>query len=139
METIRVADSGLEQVRKSFERCRKAVDFFDSFYDNFARKSPAIGKLFAHTNMNRQNQLLNLAIENLIRFADGQESAREKIDELGHSHGSGGYDIKAEWYLLWEEAMLETIKETDPEATPELLVHWSKVLEPGIKRIIDLY
>lgn len=138
-ETLNVPISTQEQVWQSYQRCRNSADFFDSFYDNFARKSPEIGALFSRTDMERQNQLLNSAIENLIRFAEGEEAAKEKIDALGHSHGSGGYQIKQQWYTLWEEAMLETIQENDPQCTPELLKLWSEILEPGIRRIIDLY
>ena len=139
METITVAATTLEHVRQSYVRCRKTDDFFDAFYDNFARKSSAIGALFASTDMNRQNQLLNIAIENLLKFSTGDETAISQIDKIGHSHGNGKLDISADWYILWEESLLETIRETDPEVTSQLLVDWSEILEPGIKRIIELY
>ncbi|MCA9040445.1 MAG: globin [Planctomycetaceae bacterium] len=139
LELIAVPMSIVETVRESYARCRQNPDFFDAFYDHFARKSSEIGPLFSQTDMQKQNALLSEAIDSLISFATGDPDARQHVEEIGLSHSRDQLNIKPEWYPLWMEALHDTIHESDPKCTPQLLQDWETVIQPGIDHILELH
>lgn len=66
-------------------------------------------------------------------------SVCRKLQDLGHSHNRNNYDIKPEWYTLWEEALLKTIREYDPHYTPKLREAWREVLKRGVDLMRGAY
>jgi len=62
-----------------------------------------------------------------------------KLRDLGESHNRSNYNIKPEWYDLWEQSLLKTVRAHDPEWTPELQQAWREVLKPGIDLIRGAY
>ncbi|QDU82379.1 Flavohemoprotein [Polystyrenella longa] len=139
LELMPVPMTTVETVRESYARCRQNPDFFDAFYDHFARKSSEIGPLFSNTDMQKQNELLSDAIVSLISFAKGDSAARQHIEEIRLSHDRYQLNIKPKWYPFWIEALLDTIKESDPDCTPELLENWQTVIQPGIDHILSFH
>ena len=134
-----VSMNAVEEVRQSYLRCRQNSDFFDAFYDHFARKSSEIGAMFSQTDMQQQNLLLSEAISNLILFSEGDSGAAQKIEEIGQSHSQKNLDIKPEWYPLWEEALHDSIRESDPRVNESVLNAWAEVLRPGVDCITSFY
>ncbi|MEZ6046390.1 MAG: globin [Planctomycetaceae bacterium] len=139
LELSLVPMSIVDSVRASYSRCRQNADFFDAFYDHFARKSSEIGPLFSQTDMQKQNELLSEAIDSLISFAEGNPEAIRHIEEIGISHNEQHLNIKRQWYPLWVEALQDTLRESDPLCTPQLLEQWVQVIQPGVDHIVSLY
>lgn len=139
LEPMPVPMTIVDSVRESYARCRQNPDFFDAFYDHFARKSSEIGPLFSNTNMQKQNELLSDAIDSLISFSEENGNARRHLDEIGKSHSRKYLNIKPEWYPLWMEALRDTIRESDSEHSSRLLDDWNTVLQPGIEHIVRWY
>ena len=124
-------------VFQSYGRCCRKDDFFVDFYDFFMASSEAIRARFANTDMPAQRHLLRNGVMQIILVARGMSD--RKLRDLGESHSRKRMDIQPEWYALWEEALLKTVRAHDPEWTPELQQAWREVLKPGIDLIRGAY
>ncbi|WP_372964977.1 globin domain-containing protein [Marinobacter sp.] len=124
-------------VFQSYGRCCRKDDFFVDFYEFFMSSSDAIRNRFAQTDMEAQRHLLRHGVMQIILVARGMSD--RKLRDLGESHSRHKYDIQPEWYGLWEEALLKTVRVHDPEYTPQLRQAWKEVLKPGIDLIRDAY
>ncbi|MVW76756.1 globin [Pseudomonas xionganensis] len=122
-----------DRVMQSYGRCCASPDFFDSFYRHFLASSPAIREKFAKTEMSGQKQLLRQGILNLVMFARGMPDS--KLRALGQSHSRTGFDIRPELYDLWQDALLLTIGEHDPQCCSDTRLAWREVLNKGISVI----
>jgi hemoglobin-like flavoprotein len=119
-----------DRVMQSYGRCCASPDFFDSFYRHFLASSPVIREKFANTEMTGQKQLLRQGILNLVMFARGMPDS--KLRALGQSHSRSGFDIRPELYELWQDALLLTIGEHDPQCCSDTRLAWREVLGKGI-------
>ena len=124
-------------VFQSYGRCCRKDDFFVDFYDFFMASSEAIRAQFANTDMPAQRHLLRNGVMQIILVARGMSD--RKLRDLGESHSRKRMDIQPEWYALWEEALLKTVRVHDPDYTPELRQAWREVLKPGIDLIRGAY
>ena len=129
-----------EQVRQSYQRCASLGDeFFDSFYANLVDQETAIGQMFAETDMQKQNELIEDGIAQLIHFAEGSKDAETRIRALGQSHSQHFLNVLPDYYSLWLDSLMLAVKEHDPNYTPELEAHWREVAAPGIELMVSLY
>lgn len=124
-------------VFQSYGRCCRRDDFFIDFYDNFMSSSDAIKQRFVNTDMAAQRHLLRNGIMQLILHARGMPD--RKLRALGESHNRHHYNIKPEWYGLWLDALMKTVRQHDPDYSPELGEAWREVLTPGIELIRGAY
>jgi hemoglobin-like flavoprotein len=114
-------------------------EFFDSFYANLVDQETEIAQMFAETDMQKQNELIEEGIGYLIAFAEGDSLAEAKIRELGKSHSRGFLNVRPEFYPLWAESLMKAIHEHDPEQTPELDGRWRTAITPGIALMVSIY
>jgi hemoglobin-like flavoprotein len=128
------------QVKASYERCSAlGNEFFDSFYANLVDWETAIGQMFAETDMQKQNELIEAGIVSLIAYAEGNADAERRIRELGKSHSRHFLNVPPEFYPLWVESLLQALREHDQEFNEELALEWRSVLAPGIALMISFY
>lgn len=129
-----------EIVRPSFARCcEHGPEIFDTFYASLADRVPGVGAMFAHTNMQKQNQLIRAGIGTLIDFACGDEAAEVELVRLGILHNRQQLDVTPEMYPGWVDALMEMIAEYDPQRTDTIEAGWRAVLAPGIAVMIANY
>lgn len=129
-----------QRMRESYERCAGLGDeFFDSFYANLVDQETAIAQLFAETDMQKQNDLIEDGIRHLIAFAQGDATAEARIRELGRSHSRHYLNVRPEFYPLWMESLMRTFREHDAQFTPALEADWRDILDPGIALMVSLY
>lgn len=124
-------------VFQSYGRCCNRDEFFIDFYDAFMGSSPDIKNRFIDTDMAAQRHLLRNGIMQLIMYARGMSD--RKLRSLGESHNRSHYNIKPEWYSLWLDALMKTVRRHDPEYSRELEAAWREVLAPGIDLIRGAY
>lgn len=124
-------------VFQSYGRCCNRDAFFVDFYDFFMASSNIIRERFVKTDMAAQRHLLRNGIMQLILHARGMSD--RKLKALGESHSRSHYDIKPEWYSLWLDSLLKTVRLHDPKYSPELDAAWREVLTPGIDLIRGAY
>jgi len=129
------ADSDI--VFQSYGRCCNNEHFFIDFYDRFMGSSEAIRALFQHTDMPAQRHLLRNGIMQLVLHARGMPDT--KLRALGCSHSRKGYNIRPEWYGLWLDALLVTLRKYDPEFDDDTALAWRRAIEPGIELIRGAY
>lgn len=129
--------SDTDLVFQSYGRCCRNDDFFVDFYDSFMASSDAIRSRFSDTDMAAQRHLLRNGIMQLILVARGMPD--RKLRALGESHSRANLNIQPEWYELWLESLLKTVRQHDPEYTPDLREAWREVLKPGIQLISGAY
>lgn len=126
-------------VTQSYGRCCVHPDFFNTFYETFMAKSPAIPAFFSHTDMTAQKIVLRTGIAHLIGFAKGKGIAQRKIEELGESHNRENLKISPELYNLWIDALLESVRQYDPQFDLDSEAAWRKVLARGIELMKSRY
>ncbi|RBW48836.1 globin [Marinobacter sp. F3R11] len=124
-------------VFQSYGRCCNRDEFFIDFYDHFMSSSEAIKQRFVNTDMAAQRHLLRNGVLQLILTARGMPD--RKLRALGESHNRSNYNIQPEWYPLWLDALLKTVRRHDPEYTRDLERAWKEVLTPGINLIREAY
>lgn len=129
--------SNTDLVFQSYGRCCNSDEFFADFYSHFMSSSEEIKKRFVTTDMAAQRHLLRNGIMQLILTARGMPD--RKLKALGESHSRAHYDIKPEWYSLWLDALMKTVRQHDLEYTSTLEKAWREVLTPGINLIRGAY
>lgn len=129
-----------QEVKASFARCAALGDeFFDSFYASLVDRETAIGQMFAETDMQRQNQLIQDGIAQLIAYAEGNATAETHIRALGRSHSRHFINVPPDFYPLWVDSLLTALREHDPKFNSQLADEWKKVIAPGIALMISMY
>ena len=131
--------SPVASVRGSFARCCRNADFIDNFYHRLANEAPAVGPMFAETDMRTQDTLIRAGISHLIDFADRVDGVRSKIDELGVKHNRHHLDVKPELYESWIEALIQAAAECDDFFDEQVESAWREVLRPGIELMASAY
>ena len=114
-----------DSVFQSYGRVCNKDRFFVDFYDHFMSSSDAIRAQFVDTDMQ------------LVLHARGMPDT--KLRALGKSHDRTGYNIKPEWYGLWLDALMRTLRKHDPEFSDELEASWRRAIEPGVRLIKEAY
>ena len=128
-----------DAVKNSFARCGESDGFYDTFYDVFLAKSPEIPPLFAKTDFKKQKQVLKATAALMVRHKLHEEQANTALEKVGKTHSREGYDIRPALYALWLDSLCETVKQHDPEFTPELESQWRQRMQEGIDFIVSAY
>lgn len=126
-------------VSKSFNRCKDNPRFMPRFYEIFMKSSPRIAPYFSKTDMAKQHGLLKEGLELLIMFGFGSLKAKAYMSKMGELHDRKHINVPPELYPLWVNSMVATVRDTDPEFTPEIEESWRRHLQKGIDRITSTY
>ncbi len=125
---------------RSLLRCESRWDFFDRFYGRFLASSPVVAGKFANTDFVRQKRALRASLHRLLLAAhDGGGGPEAHLREIAERHGPGKLDIGAELYDLWLDSLLATVRECDPEFSPEVEKAWEAVMMVGIHYLCRNY
>lgn len=127
-------------VRPSFGRCTAVGDdFFDDFYATLSTRAPGIGTMFAHVDMQQQNNLIRQGVEHLIDFASGNAQSEQELRRLGGTHGRVDLNVHPDLYSVWVDTLVETIRGHDEQATDDVEAAWRVALRGGIELMTSLY
>ena len=107
-------------------------DFIEGFYQRFLAGSPDVAQRFALTDMRRQQLMLARSLDEMARFSHDRR-APETLRRTAERHGPGDLEIPPGLYEEWLEALLDSVREFDPECTEEVILAWRVVLAPGIE------
>ncbi|WP_455203392.1 globin [Kaarinaea lacus] len=120
---------------QSYERikCVEKNDknFFDAFYENFIDSSETIKKHFQNTDMERQKKMLEKSFYSLFIFY-ATNNANDYLQRIAQHHSKKNAAIPPDLYDVWLECLMKTLREFDPEYSPEVELSWRVVLSPGI-------
>jgi len=130
----------LEVFDRSLRRCDALPYFLDIFYTKFLDSSPEVAKKFVNTDFVRQKRALRASLHHLLLAAQDQEKGPDAyLAEVAERHGAGQLEIGAELYDLWLDSLLATVKECDPEFSPEVEKAWEDVMMVGIQYLCRSY
>ena len=121
----------LQSQQRVQEKVIDGRSFIAHFYDKFIATSPSIAAKFKDTDMQRQQEHLQLSLEHMVDFfVAGKPS--ERLRRTAESHGTTGRDIASEMYDVWLSRLLDTVKIYDDEYDPRTGLCWRSVMLPGI-------
>jgi len=117
--------------KRSLSIQKNGSGFFDSFYDRFLGSDEEIAKRFENTDMDLQQSMLKKSFYSLFAFyASGQTD--DSIRNIAEKHNHKNLDIRPEFYDLWLECLIATVKQYDGEFSEDIELAWRLVMTPGI-------
>ncbi len=133
-----------ERILRTFDdslaRCNANPAFLDRFYETFLASSPKVREKFAHTDFTRQKRALRASLYAMLLAASDEDKGPERyLRDLAELHSSRRLSIGAEFYDLWLDSLLATVKEFDPEYSPEVEKTWERVMMVGIDYLLSHY
>ena len=127
----------LETYDASLRRCSARAGFLDHFYLLFMASSPQVREKFAETDFVRQKIALRASLHAMtLAVADGEAGMDRYLRDLAVKHGRSDLNIGAGMYDFWINALLATVREYDPEFTPEVEAAWESVMEFGVRYML---
>ena len=102
--------------------------FFERFYEHFLRHEE-VTRLFARTDMRKQVQMLKRSMLHLVSFYVIDEPNAE-LTRLASLHRA--LRIRPALLDQWLLALLETVRELDPQCDERTELAWCWAVTPGI-------
>ncbi len=106
-------------------------EFLEAFYETFMSKSDEIAVKFAHTDMQRQKEMLYRSLRHMVDFSV-QRQASEELRKIAERHSVWQANIDPGLYDIWLDSLIETVQLFDTHFTEEIELAWRVVLAPGI-------
>lgn len=134
-------DAGtLRTFEESLERCSADPDFLDIFYGNFLGSSPKVREKFAGVDFDRQKAALRASFDTMLAAARDEENGAEKwLGPLAEKHGARQLQIGSDFYDLWLDSLLKTVKACDPAWSESVDAAWEAVMGVGISYLTSHY
>lgn len=126
----------IEIAEDSYRRIQ-SPKFFQAFYRRFLDSDPRIPPMFADTDFERQGRLLQHSIGLLFVYAKRRNPAM--LERIASRHGHGDLNVAPEYYPLWVDALVETVREFDDACNPSIEQAWRQAVQPGIEHMISWY
>lgn len=135
-----VDQAKLKLFDESLRRCNMQEGFLDRFYDTFLASSPKVREKFAKTDFVHQKRALRASLHMMLLAAEKENSGPERyLADLARLHSKGVLDIGAELYDLWLDSLLRTVKECDPQFSPQVEAAWEEVMMIGVRYMLSHY
>lgn len=107
------------------------ASFFVRFYELFRKADPQVERLFSRTDMDRQLSMIEESLLYMIDFSRSRV-ASNRLEALAGYHGRKKMNIPARLFDVWMECLVATLRERDPELSPEIETAWRVILAPGL-------
>jgi hemoglobin-like flavoprotein len=120
-----------ESYDRAVESESRRDEFLEAFYETFMSKSDEIAAKFAHTDMQRQKEMLDHSLCHMVDFSV-QRQATEELRKIAERHSVSQIDIDPGLYDIWLDSLIETAQLFDALFTEEIELAWRVVLAPGI-------
>jgi len=118
--------------KASYDRCCATEHFFQDFYRNFFIRCPQAKPLFAHTDFERQNNLLRHAFGLLLIFPNQPEREPTILARVAERHSRRALRIDPSMYPPFVDALIDTVRHCDPQFTPAVESAWRQTLHKGV-------
>jgi hemoglobin-like flavoprotein len=123
LETVQIAED-------SYRRCGQEA-FFEVFYGKLLAADPTVRAKFAHTDFARQYKALQHGLGLLMIFAKRKNPVL--LERIAGRHGSADLDISPSLYPLFLDSLVATVKEFDPQFSPQIEDAWRRAVAPGVE------
>jgi hemoglobin-like flavoprotein len=125
--------------KASYDRCCAAEHFFEDFYRNFFARCPRAKPMFAHTDFERQNNLLRHAFGLLLVFPNQPEREPTILARVAERHSRRELGVDPSMYSPFMDALIDTVRECDPQFTPAVESAWRLTVEQGVAYMQSKY
>ncbi len=125
-------DSYTRVIGKGIGLDTRGRQFFHRFYEIFFNRSEDIRQKFSGTDMEAQVGILEKSMFHMVSFYVTRTDT-DFLHSIARTHNRNGYDIKPEYYDIWLESLLDTVRELDPEFQSETELAWRLAMTPGIE------
>jgi hemoglobin-like flavoprotein len=133
-------EATLDTFEKSFQRCVADPGFLDLFYRTFLASSPKVRAKFTTTDFEKQKRALYGSFQLMLRAARQEgEGPPDYLEALAQRHGAAQLAIGAEFYDLWLDSLLTTVRACDPACDPAIETAWEQVMGIGISYLCSRY
>lgn len=133
-------DQKVKIVEESFLRSKKDVTFASTFYHNLFFLKPKIKDYFLHTDFGHQDKALLNGLDFIMGFLDhSNANARTQILRISQTHSHNNLNIHPHDYYYWIEALVMTVKSTDPAWHNDLEYYWREVISYPVSFIMSQY
>lgn len=130
----------LKTFDESLVRCQAQAGFLDRFYEIFLASSPMVRAKFSNTDFVHQKRALRMSLHAMALAAEDEVAGPAKyLESFAERHSGRSLNIGAEYYDLWLDSLLQTVRETDPECSAEVLQSWERVMMVGIGYLLSRY
>lgn len=134
-----ISDVDVAAVRSSYGRVIAKGKFVERFYELFLKSSSEVKRMFAHTDLGKQSELLERSLTMSLLFPQGNLIARQVVDKIRASHSRKNLNVNPALYKLWLDSLIKVVAERDPECTPELEQQWRRVMQVTLDYITEGY
>lgn len=129
-----------DDLQQSYGRCLRTKNFIDRFYEIFLDSHPDIRPMFAGTDFQKQRMALRHGISAALSHAAGSSLTARTVQQMSEVHSrKGRAPVPPEYYRYWLESLLQAVKETDPEVTPQLLERWRQGMSVVVNTFVAQY
>lgn len=116
-------------LHQSYGRCMNNGKFIERFYEIFLASHPEVEMAFAGTDFDRQRRLLRRTLTSSIMYAAGSKGVKMEVGKMAEIHSRRGRaPVSPHLYKYWLDSLMTTIREFDPELTPQLEARWKKAM-----------
>ena len=129
--------SAYQIAHDSYERCLRAPDFFEGFYEVLLDSNDVIRPMFADTEFPRQHRLLQHGLGLLFIYAKRQDA--ELLERIANRHSSDDIDVPPELYPYFVDSLVHAVSRSDPEFGSSIEEAWREVVRPGIDYMKSKY
>lgn len=123
----------------SYQRCCDQPGFFESFYQQFFTVCPEAAPRFAQTDFTRQNRLLRHAFGILLVFATQPDAEPTVLSRIAERHSRRDLDVPPSLYPVFVDSMIATVRQYDPDFTPDVETAWRRTVQRGVTYMISRY
>lgn len=113
--------------------------FLDRFYRVMAASDREVAEKFEHTNFSQQVILLKASLHMMMLVAWERPEGHAHLERIARLHSREGLDVRPEFYDLWLECLVATVREYDPLCDATIEQAWRQVLAPGIEFMKSRY
>ena len=125
--------------QSSFGRCREAPDFFPTFYAELLVRCPAARPMFAKTDFDRQNKLLDHAIGLLLDFSRQPGSPPNILSRVAGRHSRADLNVSPELYPFFVDSLVAAVRKFDPKFDADTEAAWRTATGDGVAYMASKY
>ena len=120
-----------ESCHRILESETQRDEFFDAFYEAFMSKSDEIAAKFAHTDMQRQKEMLHQSLHHMFEFSI-QRRVSDELRRIAERHSMSQVNVEPRLYDIWLDSLVDTVRSFDSLFAEEVEFAWRVTLAPGI-------
>ncbi|EEI4139265.1 globin [Salmonella enterica] len=108
--------------------------FFEAFRDTFIHMSPETERHFSRRPGEECQQMIYKSFFAMLAV-DGALFVPDFLERLAREQGDEGLRLPPRFFALWREAMLRTVRASDPLCDEEILTAWAMAIAPGLEYV----